>query len=106
MLKITIEKNSRWTTLRVEGRLAGPWVDELERAWRAINCDPAEGRLSVDLTDVTFVGEEGKLLLETMYGEGAKLKACGCVTRRLVEEIERSLPRVPAKQGAISNVKS
>ncbi len=103
MLKITIAKNPRCTTLRVEGRLAGPWVDELERAWRSVNADPAEGRVSVDLTDVTFVGEEGKMLLETMYGEGAKLKACGCVTRRLVEEIERTLPRLPAKQGAFNS---
>jgi anti-anti-sigma regulatory factor len=93
MLKITIEKNSRCTTLRVEGRLTGPWVDELERTWRAVTSDPADGRVSVDLTDVTFVGEEGKRLLETMYGEGAKLKACGCVTRRLVEEIGHSFNR-------------
>ena len=55
--------------------------------------DPDDGRVSVDLTDVTFVGEEGKKLLEAMYGEGAKLKASGCATRRLVEEIESSFTR-------------
>ncbi len=93
MLKITIEKNSRSTTLRVEGRLTGPWVDELERTWRSVTSDLTDGRVSVDLTDVTFVGEEGKKLLEAMYGEGAKLKASGCVTRRLVEEIGYSFNR-------------
>lgn len=97
MLKITIEKNSRSTTLRVEGRLTGPWVGELERTWRSVTCDPADGRVSVDLTDVTFVGEEGKNLLEAMYGEGAKLKASGCVTRRLVEEIGHSFSRTHLK---------
>jgi hypothetical protein len=93
MLRITIDKNSSATTLRVEGRLIGPWVDELERAWRSIASGPTDGPVSVDLTDVTFVGEEGKRLLESMYGEGAKLKACGCVTRRLVDEIGHSFNR-------------
>ncbi len=98
MLRITIDKNSRATTIRVEGRLTGPWVAELERTWRAVTSDPTDGRVSVDLTDVTFVGEEGKKLLEAMYGEGAKLKASGCVTRRLVEEIGHSFNRTHAKQ--------
>ena len=98
MLKITVAKSPKSTTLRVEGRLAGPWVDELERAWRGISSDPADGRVAVDLTDVTFVGEEGKRLLEAMYGEGAKLIASGCVTRRLVEDIELSSHRLRARQ--------
>lgn len=98
MLRITVDKNPRATTLRVEGRLTGPWVEELERSWRAVTADSTDGRVSVDLTDVTFVGEEGKRLLETMYGEGAKLKACGCVTRRLVEEIGQSFHRSHPKQ--------
>ena len=102
MLRITIGKNSRSTILRVEGRLAGPWVDELQRAWRSVSPEPADGRVSVDLTDVTLVDKEGKALLETMHAEGAKLKSARCVTRRLVEEIERNLPRLPAKQGALS----
>ncbi len=97
MLKITIEKISRCTTLRVEGRLTGPWVGELERAWHGLATDPNDGRVSVDLTDVTFVGEEGKKLLEEMYGEGAKFKASGCATRRLVEEIGYTFNRTHPK---------
>jgi len=98
MLKISLEKNSRSTVLRVEGRLMGPWVDELQRAWQAVSMDHVEGRVAVDLTDVTFVAEEGKRLLETMYAEGAKLKASGCVTRRLVEEIGQNFNRNHPKQ--------
>jgi anti-anti-sigma regulatory factor len=97
MLRITIDKSPRTTTLRVEGRLTGPWVDELERTWRAVASGSADGRVSVDITDVTFVGEEGKKLLEAMYAEGAKLKASGCVTRRLVEEIGQSFNRTHPK---------
>ncbi|HMD83313.1 MAG TPA: hypothetical protein VKO18_01280 [Terriglobia bacterium] len=98
MLRITIDKNARATTLRLAGRLTGPWVYELERTWHAVTSDPTDGRVSVDLTDVTFVGEEGKKLLEAMYGEGAKLKASGCATRRLVEEIGHSFNRTHPRQ--------
>jgi anti-anti-sigma regulatory factor len=98
MLKITVEKNTRSTTLRIEGRLVGPWVGELERAWRDVAPEGSDGRVTVDLSDVTFVGEEGKVLLESMYAEGAKLKASGCVTRRLVEEITQNFARTHPKQ--------
>jgi anti-anti-sigma regulatory factor len=94
MLRITIEKNPRAITLRLEGRLTGPWVEELERIWRSALADPANGRLAVDLTDVTYVGEEGKHLLERMYGQGAKLKTSRCVTRRIVEEIGHTFKKL------------
>jgi anti-anti-sigma regulatory factor len=102
MLRITTLKTPMATTLRVEGKLMGPWVGELELSWRSIASEPANGRVCVDLSDVTFVDEEGKRLLEVMYAEGVKLKASGCVTRRLVEEIERSLHRTPVKNGALN----
>lgn len=102
MLRITLTKNPNATTLRVEGRLTGPWVDELERTWRDA-ADPNNGRVSVDLTDVTFVDEEGKHLLELMYEQGVKLKASGCATRRMVEEIGQSFHRVHPKSTVSSS---
>ena len=33
MLRITTETERFESTLRLEGRLAGPWVDELARTW-------------------------------------------------------------------------
>ncbi len=98
MLRITIDKNTRATSLRAEGRLTGPWVNELEQAWRAATSDPTDGRVCVDLTDVTFIGDDGKRLLETMYAEGAKLKACGCANRRLIDEIGQTFNRTHTKQ--------
>jgi anti-anti-sigma regulatory factor len=90
MLKISIEKSPRLTTLKLEGRLALAWVEELDRAFRAASAAPADGRIAVDLSDVTFVCEEGKRLLEQMHSGGAKLKGSGCVTRSLVEGIQRT----------------
>jgi hypothetical protein len=102
MLRITVSKNQNATTLRIEGRLAGPWVEELVLAWQAVVSDPSAGRAAVDLTDVTFVSEEGKKALEVIHGEGAKLMASRCATRRLVEEIERNFHRSPSVLGALN----
>lgn len=97
MLRITIDKNPRGTSLRVEGRLTGPWVEELDRSWRALAAEAGDARVGVDLTDVTFVGEDGRKLLETMYADGVRLKASGCATRRLLEEIGQSYHRSPPR---------
>jgi hypothetical protein len=91
MLKITSKKNRNSMRLRLEGSLTGPWVGELEHAWRTIQ--PARAvPIVVDLTNVTFVGEDGKLLLKLMWREGAQLIATGCCIGHLVDEITRSQP--------------
>lgn len=86
MLKITVREETSGATLAVEGRLAGPWVDELERAWRALP-DPRQGHPTVDLSGVTFIDGEGKALLTRLWEEGARLHAVGCLTRCIVDEI-------------------
>ncbi|WHZ26106.1 MAG: hypothetical protein OJF51_000901 [Nitrospira sp.] len=66
-------------------------VGKLEHERRTIQ--PAETISPVvDLTNVTFVGEDGKLLLKRMWREGAQLIAAGCCTGHLAKEITRSPP--------------
>ncbi len=55
MLKITTLLNAESTVLRLEGRLAGPWVQELERCWDSTVGTPTHSPLSVDLSAVTYV---------------------------------------------------
>lgn len=89
MLRITSEKNRDSVRLRLEGSLTGPWISELEQEWRSIESSGTV-RPVVDLTGVTFVGEDGKVLLKQMWQEGAQLIATGCCVGHLVEEITRS----------------
>jgi len=86
MLKITPERTGDSTRLMLEGRLAGPWVDELERVWRDSK-ESITGSLVVDLTGVTFIEQEGKGLLSRMWQEGAELLAVGCCSRSILEDI-------------------
>ncbi|HSN05593.1 MAG TPA: hypothetical protein VLS44_11445 [Nitrospira sp.] len=86
MLKITSLRTGDSTRLILEGRLAGPWVGELERAWRDSK-ESTPGSLAVDLTGVTFIEQEGKGLLSRIWLDGAELLAAGCCSRSIVEDI-------------------
>jgi ABC-type transporter Mla MlaB component len=87
MLKITTHTDATATTLELEGKLAGPWVQELERCWQeAVQVNrPVKVRLKV----VTFIDGAGRKLLAEMHRQGAELIADGCMTKAITEEIER-----------------
>ena len=97
MLKITRHTGVGSMHLTLEGRLIGPWVNELEQAWQCIK-QSGGGTLVVDLTGVTFIEERGKDLLGRMWREGAELIATGCCNRPLVEQISGAKPSSPANQ--------
>lgn len=86
MLKITSEQTSDSARLTLEGSLSGPWVTELERVWQQVKQAGTVAPV-VELTDITFIAEEGRALLTRMWREGAALVASGCCTRHIVEEI-------------------
>jgi outer membrane protein TolC len=87
MLRIstkTEEEHSR-AILKLEGKLAGPWVDEFERCW----CLMVEKwkNLVVELEGVTFIDSKGKCLLAKIHGQGGKLIGAGLMTKSIIEEI-------------------
>ena len=89
MMKITFCKNSESTMLKLEGKLAGPWVNELEKAWRAFSPTATPEHLVVNLSDVTFVDDDGRKLLAEMHKAGAELIGDGLMTRFTIERIKQ-----------------
>jgi len=90
MLKINTQIEASAMTFALEGKLAGPWVKELERCWRiAAETQPVH-RMRVNLSSVTFINEEGKDLLGRMYREGVQLVATGSLTTCIVEGLMHS----------------
>ncbi len=84
MLRITVFEELQ--TLKLEGRLTGRWVAELEKCWQRM----AGGHrrpFTVDLEGVTFIDEAGKNLLEHMADQGAALKAAAPLTRCICDQI-------------------
>ncbi|MEX0802289.1 MAG: hypothetical protein WD688_03060 [Candidatus Binatia bacterium] len=84
MLKITTKNEAVKTFFELEGKLAGAWVDELERCWREV---PPGHAVKLSLEAVTFIDDNGKKLLARLHESGAELKASGCMTKCIVQEI-------------------
>jgi anti-anti-sigma regulatory factor len=88
LLKITEQRGTEpdAITLLLEGRLVGPWVEELNVYYSTISVGEPR-RTTIDLTGVTFIDDNGKDLLARLWQQGAGLRAAGCLTRCIVEEI-------------------
>jgi hypothetical protein len=84
MLKITNNNGAGVTTFKLEGRLAGAWVDELRSCWEQAGEGAA---IRVDLTEVSWVSEQGKTLLGEMHRGGAELSAANLLMAAVVAEI-------------------
>ena len=87
MLKITTLIHAESTTFKLEGRLAGPWVQELERCWDSVVGTMTTPPLIIDLSAVTYVDADGKDLLKKIHRQGGRLVAAGCLTSCIVNEI-------------------
>lgn len=87
VLRITYINESKSPTLKLEGKLAGPWVGEVEKTWRSIQ-QPLEGQaLAVDLNEVSFIDRSGEKLLKQMHASGVVLFAEGLYIRGRLRRI-------------------
>ena len=85
VIRITCHDEAEVTRLIIEGKLAGPCVDELDKCWHGA---PAKWTsLLIDLTGVSFIDERGKQLLKQMRDHGAKLISSSLMSRCLINEI-------------------
>lgn len=87
MLRITANDNPRTLTFRLEGRLEGAWVRELEKCWRTLLASGGRPTVCVDLTDVTHIDAAGKARLAEMHEQGAEFIVGDCETKAIVAEI-------------------
>jgi hypothetical protein len=87
MMRITVHDEPRAVTFRLEGRLAGAWVRELEECWRGALAGQRKPTLRVDLTEVTSLDAAGQGCLAAMYRQGAEFVAADCLMKAVVAEI-------------------
>jgi ABC-type transporter Mla MlaB component len=73
MLRITIDEGEQSVVLRLEGKLIGPWVAEVEQCWRRAFSMLGDRSVQVDLSAVSFVDTAGGALLARMYDAGFRL---------------------------------
>jgi anti-anti-sigma regulatory factor len=89
MLRITVIGKPESLTFQLEGRLAGPWVPELEHCCDNTLAGQHPAVVRFDLTGVTLIDSAGKQFLAAMHQKGAEFIASGCLMRAIVAEITR-----------------
>jgi anti-anti-sigma regulatory factor len=75
MLKISqIGPDTRTVTLRLEGRIVGPWVAELQHSCQGVLT--GDRSLTLHLADVEFMDAPGVALLSSLRARGVSLLYC------------------------------
>jgi len=67
MLRITIQDEAQNPTIKLEGKVVGPWVEELRRSWQSFAPALGARELLLDLRGVSFVDAKGRQLLRDIY---------------------------------------
>lgn len=89
VLKIVWVPTSEPPLLKLEGKIAGPWLEELEQVWNNIKWTAAHP--IVDLTEVTLITRAARHLLARMLRHGAVLQVTPLM-QATVERIKLELP--------------
>jgi hypothetical protein len=92
VLRITIDDEPEQINVKLEGKLVGAWVAELDRTWRSLGGSLERKKLSIDLCGVTYIGRDGRGLLAEMYRQNhAHFKANTPLTQYFAEEARAGL---------------
>jgi ABC-type transporter Mla MlaB component len=72
MLRITVPDTPESLMFQLEGRLAGPWVREVEACWQRIQASQRKPILRFDLTGITSIDAAGKAFLAAAHAQEAE----------------------------------
>ena len=85
MLRISIvESSPEASTLRLEGRVIGPWVDELSRLCASLLKERAS--VTLDLSGVSFVDGDGLDLFRELRTHRVVLQNCSPLVNEQLKE--------------------
>ena len=102
MLKITPHDTPTECRFKLEGRLAGPWVQELQQCWNSAGSETDGRKIVVDLADVDFVDHAGEALLMSMHSSGVELVGETPLICSMLKELCRAVrcARVKGRAGS------
>jgi anti-anti-sigma regulatory factor len=86
MLRITVDHAGDDLRLRLEGKLAGPWVREFRECWQKA-ASGGERRVVVDLREVDFVDSDGQIALAEVRRAGARFVASTPVIQAVLRAV-------------------
>ena len=101
MLRVTPLQTGKTTTLKLEGSLSGPWVEELRRCWAELAAEKVA--VEVDLHALNFLDAKGTALLLQMEREGSRLFGSSPFVHDLLRTEELVRTTKPAKSSKKEN---
>jgi hypothetical protein len=90
LLRISVENDQDALLFLLEGRLDGPWVDELRTVCEQQTSAEGSLRLVVDLCGLTAMDTRGQRLLDELLQRGATLRCSDVMNQFLVEQMSSS----------------
>jgi anti-anti-sigma regulatory factor len=90
MLRITVHKDAQTITLQLEGRLAAPWLEELDESFQRSVAGESGPKVAVDLTGLISIDRAGRTYLEAMHQQGVQFTVGDCETKSIIDEIAGS----------------
>jgi len=84
MLRITtVEEVGQTIRLKVEGRVVGEWVPELDHACTVLLAQ--KKKILLDFSGVRFIDRRGSEVLKNMLGERVNMIGASLLVQRLLE---------------------
>ena len=62
-----MQEEAEKVTLKLEGKMVGPWVEECRRVWQTLIPSLPPKKFALDLRGLTFVDASGTQLLREIY---------------------------------------
>jgi len=87
MLKITevqADRDGSHRIIKVEGKLLGPWVAELNQACSAASNDGTA--IQLDLSELTYLDQSGIRAIVALRRSGVRVVACSNIVAELLHE--------------------
>jgi hypothetical protein len=99
MLRISMNDETAMATLKVEGKVVGPWATELGKTWRGLWALNKQPTLQLDLRGVTYVDSNGaRILREIVRATGAEVFADSPLTQYFANQAKREIALEPIEE--------
>ena len=99
VLRISMKDDTAVATLKVEGRLVGPWAVELEKTWQDLWASAKQKSLRLDLRGVSFVDSDGaRILREIVRATGAEVCADSPLTQYYANRAKGTIAPEPTEE--------
>lgn len=93
MLKISIVDSRTLRRLVLEGKLVGPWADELRPACERAKAELGGRELVVEVKNLIVISQAGENILLELMQEGVKVRGFGVFTRHILKQLARRVER-------------